>query len=187
MSHDKDPQSDNYCHESKHIVTYLKQTSIPKSMVLNNQHVSYSYSSSVIDRTDPLDLSKGFIPSSEVSKRSKNKQTNKTNKQNKKKRFLELELKLIVSCHVGAKNRTQVLWRSSKCSQSLSLLSILVTHLSNVLIDVFGKCLSLFLHLFLPFCLSLFMLIYIHGCLCVCSSQRSKTGSLLQLLSSLLF
>ena len=29
---------------------------------------------------------------------------------------LELELQLVVSCHVGARNQTQVLWKSSRCS-----------------------------------------------------------------------
>lgn len=33
---------------------------------------------------------------------------------------LELELKTIVGCHVGAGGQTQVLWKSSQCSEQLS-------------------------------------------------------------------
>jgi hypothetical protein len=29
---------------------------------------------------------------------------------------LELELKTVVSCHMGAGNRTQILWKSNQCS-----------------------------------------------------------------------
>lgn len=38
---------------------------------------------------------------------------------------LTLELEVPVSCHVGAGNETQVLWKNSHCSETLSHLSSL--------------------------------------------------------------
>ena len=38
---------------------------------------------------------------------------------------LELELQMVVSCHVGAGNLTQVLWKMNQCSELLSHFSSL--------------------------------------------------------------
>ena len=37
---------------------------------------------------------------------------------------LELDLQIVVSCHMGAGNESRILWQSSQCSKSLSHLPV---------------------------------------------------------------